>query len=366
MNPTLVGFIKKELKQALRDVRMRAILFVLPVVQMLVFGLALTTEVRNIRLALSARPGDWIARRIEQRCYASTWFIPARTGGRDPFEWVRSGEAEAVVVAPWEGFTKALKRGQGKLQLIIDATNAVRARQVEAYLKTIIATVAGEAFKDRPAPAALSFDVRILYNPSMETSVFMVPGIMCMVLSIVTIILTGLSMAKEREQGTFETIIAAPVTNAEILFGKTLPYILIAFVDLPLLLGAGVLFFDVPMRGPLWMLLLAAFVYVVTTVNIGTVISTFTRNQQQAMMGGFLYIFPSILLSGFFFPVENMPDVFKVIAYVNPLMYFVTLVRNIMLKGGDLQVFLLNIGVMALIASAVFTFSVNRFRQTLN
>lgn len=351
---TLKAFVRKELSQTLRDARMRMILFVMPMVQMTVFGLALSTEVRGIRLAVEREPGDRAMARLADRFYASGWFIPAR------------GEADATLASPRGGLSRAIERGRGDIQLLVDATNATKARAVEAYAESILsAFIEGELGARGPRPA-VSLDARVLYNPSMESSVFMVPGVMSMILCLVTIVLTSMSFAKERELGTFEAIVSAPLEDREILLGKTLPYVLLGLVDAALVIAAGSAIFSVPLRGPVWMLAVAAFAFVVTTVSVGTLISTVSDSQQQAMLGSFLFLFPAILLSGIMFPVENMPAAIAWVAHLDPLMYFVRLLRNIMLKGGDPHVFARDLGVMVLMAALAAGLSVKRFRQTLN
>jgi ABC-2 type transport system permease protein len=160
--------------------------------------------------------------------------------------------------------------------------------------------------------------------------------------------------------------VSAPLANAEILLGKTLPYIILGLVDTFLVVLAGYLIFGVPVRGQLWQLGLAALAFVVTTVSIGTYISTVSKNQQQAMLGGFIFLFPAILMSGVMYPVENMPSAVIAAAYLNPLMYFVRLFRNIMLKGGDTYVFWTNLGALCLMALFAAGLAYRRFRQTLN
>lgn len=364
MNRTLKAFIRKELAQTLRDVRMRGVLFVMPMVQMAVFGLALSSEVRNIRLAVLSRPGDAAMSRLAQRFYSSGWFIPAE--GKEPFEAIQTNKADAVLVAPRHGLAPALTRVEGDVQLLVDASNATKARAVESYAKSIwLKFLQDEGYQDASS-SPVSLDVRVLYNPGMESSLFMVPGVMSMILCLVTIVLTSMSLAKEREMGTFETIISAPLDNWEILLGKTLPYILLGLVDAVLVVTAGVVLFDVPVQGPLWMLALSCVVFVVTTVSVGTLISTVALSQQQAMMGSFLFLFPATLMSGLMFPVENMPVAISWAAYLNPLMYFVVLMRNILLKGGDAWVFEKNITVLAFMAVVTAALSFKRFRQTLN
>lgn len=366
MNPTIIAFMKKELTQALRDIRMRMLLFVMPVVQMTIFGLALSTEIKGIRLAAYHAPQDAAARRAGEHFFSSGWFVPADAEKNDPYTLIQSGRADAALIAPPEGLTKALENGRGRLQLLVDATNATKARGIEAYAKSILAKAAMPEFKGPRSPSPVSLDVRILYNPTMESSVFMVPGVMSIILCLITLILTSMSMAREREIGTFETIVSAPVSNREILLGKTLPYILLGLMDAALILAAGRFIFGTPVKGHLWTLGLSSFVFVVTTVSLGTLISTIAKNQQQAMMGSFLFLFPAIQLSGVMFPVENMPEAIIAAAYLNPLKYFVTLLRNIMLKGGDEWVVISNLSVLAAMAAFTAWVAFKRFRQTLN
>jgi ABC-2 type transport system permease protein len=197
------------------------------------------------------------------------------------------------------------------------------------------------------------FDVRILYNPALESAIFMVPGTMAMILCIVTILLTSMSIAKEKEMGTFEMIISAPVKTWEVLLGKTIPFIIIGMINAVSIFMLAILVFKVPMKGHFWQLGIATFSFIVTTVSIGTLISTFAKNQQQAMMGGFIFLFLSNLLAGVMFPIDNMPIIMKAFAYMNPMTYFVKLLRNIMLKGGSPEIVWTFVGV--LFAMAILT-----------
>jgi len=360
---TLIGFISKELRQALRDPRMRIVLFVMPMLQMMVFGFAVSSEVKNIRLAAHAAPNDLVTRRIMERALASGWFIPAKTSGEDPFQWIQGNQADAVFVAPPGGSDRALGRGEGKLQLLVDATNVVRAQAVETYGRAILAEVRQSEFGS--SKPSLEFDVRILYNPSMQSAVFMVPGVMSLVLCVVTILLTSMSLAREKEIGTLEMIISTPVKTWEVLLGKTIPYIFLGLLDIPLVMGLAVIVFQVPMRGPIWMLIASGAIFVCTTVAIGTLISTFAKNQQQAMMGGFIFLFVATLLSGIMFPLENMPLPMVVISKLNPLSYFVAVMRNVMLKGGDLSVLALNLGALLAMAAVSVGIAFRRFKPVL-
>ncbi len=361
----LAGFLRKELSQALRDRRMKVMLFAMPVVQLLLFGLALSNEIKNIRLASYNAPFDTLAARVQEKAVASGWFVNAEGEDLDPVSLITGGKADAVLVSPPEGLAKSIARGDGRVQLLIDAGNAVRARSIEAYVQRVLADTLVQSGTGAP-PAALAFDIRVLYNPSLETVIFMVPGVMVMILALVTIVLTSMSIAREREMGTLEMLISTPVGKWEILLGKTLPYLLLALADVPLILLAGRLLFGVPIRGPLWVLFVASLFFLITTVSVGTLISTFARDQQQAMMGGFMFMMPAILLSGIMYPIENMPPAIKWISELNPLRHFATLLRNIMLKGGDSTVVLTHVGVLAALALVTFSLAAHRFRNRLN
>ncbi len=364
-NPVVLGFIRKEMIQTWREKRLRMILFVMPVIQLTLFGLAISTETRNVKLAAVYKPEDTLCRRIEEHCYGSGWFIPATRREGDPFKLIQTGAADAVLLAPEGGLNRALGRGDGRIQLLVDAANIVKAQSIESYIQAIANQVAAEKQGSAPTPP-VSFSVRYLYNPEMETPLFMVPGVLCMILVIITIIITGAAISREKELGTFETLIASPAKVYEILLGKTVPFMIIGMVDMLLVLAVAVFGFRIPMRGPLWMLLVASLAFVCNTVSLGVLLSTFTRNMRQTAMGGFLFIFPALQLSGLIFPVENMPWMLKPVAYLDPLMYFVALLRNIMLKGGDPGLVLINVGALCLMAVFAVTLSASRFRQTLN
>ncbi len=367
MRQTILGFIRKEFRQALRDPKMRALLIVAPIVQMTVFGLALSSEVRNIRLAAEPVASDYLLQAVQREALASGWFVPAKDGLEtlaDPLRALRSGRAEAVLEAPAGGLARAFGRGEGKLQALIDSTNLIRGRSIDNYLQAVSLRTLSEEYGIVPQPP-LRFDARILYNPSMRTADYLVPGVMCMLICIITVALTSMSIAKEKEMGTFETIVAAPVTSTEVLIGKTFPFLVIGSINVPLIAGIAILGFGVPMRGSFLMLAIATVFFLLCTVSIGTLISTISRNQQQAMMGSFIFLMPAILLSGIMFPTDNMPWPLQVIAAVDPLQYFITLIRNVMLKGGDWHVLLVNTAALAAIAAATMALAFRRFRLNL-
>ena len=379
----LRAFIKKELIQALRDPRMRIMIFVTPMVQIIIFGLALENDVKNVKLYARPMMNDPLLQDIRRDALASGWFIKApgseKLVGEDIRRFV-DGRVNAALYAPEGGLTRAFEKGEGKLETVIDGADLIRGRGIENYLSNIVERVVNERLgmpetedfqelaQTKPsmtrAPPII-FDTRILYNPELISAYGLVPGVLAMLVCIITIMLTSMSIAKEKEIGTFETLIASPVSISEILLGKTIPYIIIGSINLPFIFFVAVAGLDVPMRGSYFWLAVASLFFLITTVSIGTLISTICRTQQQAMMGGFLFIMPAILLSGVMFPIDNMPMILKVVAAFNPLMYFATLLRNIMLKGGDPIVLLTHIGSLFLICVVCVTAAFKRFKLHL-
>lgn len=369
MNRTILGFIKKELIQALRDPRMKFILFVTPIVQMTIFGIALSNEVKNIRLAVIFDSKDYVLRDVYERAIQGGWFVPAKAIGStatDPFELIRADKADAVLVAQPGGFTRALGRGDAQLQLLTDATNVNQAQAVESYIKMIVQdTLRSDLGVALPSPP-IQFDVRVLFNPSLDTSIFMVPGVMTMLMVLTTLVLAQIGIVREKELGTFEMLISAPVSKSEVIYGKTVPYVVIGMTNLPLILSVAVFVFHVPMRGSFVALIVATLAFVCTTVAVGTLLSTFCANQQQASMAGFLFMFPAIMFSGLMFPIENMPVGVQWLAFIDPLAHYLSLLRNIMLKGGDAQTIGWHVGALALLAVASGLASFRRFHTTLS
>jgi ABC-2 type transport system permease protein len=366
MTRTLRAFLRKEFRQALRDPRMRILLFITPMIQLTLFGLAISTDIKNVDLWAQPDSNDFVLRHIYERGVESQWFRAApRDRGADPFEVVRGGRADAALVPPPGGLTQATGHGTADLQLLVNATNVLEAQAVEQYVRSITTRVVKDDLRITKPDSPITFDVRVLYNPTLETSYFMVPGVICMLLSITTIILTSMSLTREKEIGTFEMLISAPVSASEVILGKTIPYLVLGMVQVPLVLAVAVFGFGVPMRGSLLVLLIASLAFVCTTVAIGTLISTLASNQQQSTMAGFLFLFPAILLSGLIFPIENMPQIMMWAAYLDPLMHYLALLRNIMLKGGEARLVFEHVATLIGMAAVLILVSFRRFHTTL-
>ncbi len=365
MTQTLIGFIKKELIQTLRDPRMRVLLFIMPMIQLGLFGIALSNEIKNVRLAAHFDSNDTVLRQIYDRSIAGGWFIPVKSAEQDPFKLIEGREADAVLVAPPGGFTAALGRGDAHLQLLVNATSVIKAQAIESYLQAIIQTTVKDEMKITQPQPPIKIDSRVLFNPDLKTSIFMVPGTMCMVMIITTMVMANLAIVREKEMGTFEMLISAPVSRTEVILGKTIPYVVLGLSNFPLILAVAVFGFQVPMRGSILVLLIAVFAFVCTAVAVGSLISTYCQNQQQATLAGFLIIFPMIMFSGLMFPVENMPISIQWLSYIDPLYHFMGLMRNIMLKGGGLYYVVIHVGILAALAIVTVLASFRRFHTTL-
>lgn len=365
MMQTLLGFIRKELTQSLRDPRMRIILVIMPLIQLSLFGFAISNEVKNIRLGVQYTSKDYVLEHIYTQSIASGWFVPVQSTISDPHTLIEDGVADAVLVPPAGGFSRALERGDAKLQFLIDAINVTKAQSINKYMHEIVESAVSTDTNLKVETLPITIKPRVLFNPDLETSVFMVPGIMCMLMVITTMVLANLAIVREKEMGTFEMLIAAPVSRSEIIYGKTIPYVILGMSNFPLILALAILLFGVPMRGSYLILFIAALAFVCMAVALGSLISTFCKNQQQATLAGFLFIFPIIMLSGLMFPVENMPNSIKWLALIDPLYHYIGLMRNIMLKGGGTQYVVMHIAILVVMAIITVTISLRRFHTTL-
>ena len=363
------AFFKKEIAQTLRDKKMIGMIFVAPIIQMTLFGFALTSEVKNISISCIYSQRDVLSRQIEKRLLESGWFVTAETAERVDYSKILSErKAEAVLVMQSQGLLKEIERGSAKIQLLIDAVNPQRAVQIENYVKNIISQTVSQELKDTAAAGGMPIDlnVRILYNPSLESAFFMIPALLGFILCIFTVMLTGISLSKEKESGTFEKLISSPVTVWEILLGKTLTYSLLGFIVALSMVIVAYFLFGITVKGGIFKLLLACSIFIVSSCSVAIFISTLAKTQQQAMMGSLIFLFPALLLSGLIFPVENIPVYARWIAYINPLYYLLETLRNIVLKGGDWIVMIHNSIALGLIGMVLLIFGVKKFSSKLH
>jgi ABC-2 type transport system permease protein len=365
----------KEFIQVLRDPRMKGVIFVAPVIQLLVFGYAVTTDVRNITTAVLDRDHSVLSRELTERFVRSGYFeILAYVDGEDQAkELIDRGEAQAVLVMN-RGFEEHLRAGHpAPVQLIVDGSDSntagiilqYSARVAEAFSNRILLEQWSRSKGSTRLPGQVAMETRAWFNENLESRQFYVPGVIATIVTLVTLMLTSMAIVREKEMGTMEQIIVTPITPAEFILGKTIPFALIGFADVVLVTVVGVFWFAVPVRGSLLLLFFGTALYLMTMLAIGLLISTISRTQQQAMMTTFFFFMPAILLSGLMFPIANMPEVVQWLTYLNPMRYFLVVIRGIFLKGVGVRI--LWPQMMSLAAMGLFTLwlSSRRFQKTL-
>jgi ABC-2 type transport system permease protein len=332
----------KEFQELFRDVKMRGIVLIAPIVQILIFGYAATYDIREIPTAVLDRDNSTLSRRFVNHLESSGYFkIQYRLQSPAQIDTLMAnGSVWCVVDIPID-FSKQIADGkQTGLGVFIDAVNSNSATITAGYLSGVIARLNDELIRDRaallsaaPVNAPVENRIRILYNPDLESRNFNVPAVVVQILVVVTLLLTSMAIVKEKEFGTMEQLAVTPIKSSELIIGKALPYAFIGMVDITLICTVAVFYFRVPLLGSLTLLFAASLAFMMSTLAIGLLISIVSKTQQQAMMTSFFFMMPAILLSGFAFPIENMPELIQYATYLNPLRYFVVIIRAIFLKG---------------------------------
>jgi len=365
----------KEFLQVFRDPRMRLMIVLMPLIQVLVFGYAVSTDVRDVPTAVVDFDRTPASRELLARFAGSGYFrFVAQT--RDVAavrRLVDRGEAEAVLRIDG-GFGEDIKGGRtARLQVIVDGTDSNTAGIVLDYAGRIAGAYSDRVFLDRlarlrgpvPQPGGVVLVPRAWFNENLESRNYYVPGVIAMIVMLITLMLTSMAVVREKEIGTIEQILVSPITPVEFILGKTIPFALIGYADVFLVAGIGVFWFDVPIRGSILLLLFATALYLMTTLGIGLLISTVSRTQQQAMMTVFFVYLPAVLLSGFMFPVANMPPAVQLLTYANPLRHFLVVVRGIFLAGAGAATLWPQMAALLLIGAATLAVAARRFRKTL-
>jgi ABC-2 type transport system permease protein len=370
MFQTVRHIVRKEFIQTFRDRRMLLPIFVAPIIQLILFGFAVTTDIKHISLAVLDYNHSYESRQLASSFSQSKTFdLKLNLNSYAELEKaVQEGKAQAAIVIPRK-FEADLKKGkQTSLQVILDGTDANTATIIASYISQLIARYSENILPEIRGQMGLAMVIpqpRVWYNPNLESSVFMVPGVICLILLLTTLILTSMAITKEREMGTLEQLIVSPIKPFELIVGKTIPFVLIGLADITLVISAGKAIFDLPIRGSLLLLFGVALIFILTTLSFGLFISTVSRTQQQAMMSAFFFVVPAMLLSGVFSPIETMPKAAQYITYLNPLRYFSTAVRGILLKGNGIDVLWPQILALLIFGVAASVFSSLRFRKYL-
>jgi len=356
----------KEFIHILRDPRMKAIVFVIPVLQTIVFGFAVTTDVNNIPTAVYDLDKTYETREVTRRLKASGYF-DIRFFPDTQAEMQDLLDRGKVIIAFnfSKGFsTDAKAHKQATLQILVDGTDSNTAAVATDYAARIIKKYAAELDR-RGGVQKGKLDLRALawYNPELKSKNYNVPGVIAMVILLTSLLLTSMAVVRERETGTMEQLMVTPLKPLELILGKTIPFAIIAFIEMALVTVLGMIVFKIPIKGSLLLLPFSTGIYLLSVLGIGLFISTIARTQQQALMATFLFYMPAVLLSGFMFPIENMPIVFQYATYVNPLRYFLVIIRGLFLKGNGIAILwpqmasLFTVGIVVIVLASV------RFRK---
>jgi ABC-2 type transport system permease protein len=363
------NLVRKEFIQAFRDKRTIFFLFVTPLIQLVLFGYVATMDVNNVTTAIYDLDGSAESRELVRRMDASGYFsIKYRPHSpAEITELIDRGKALCAIQIN-KGFGRDLaRRIPTEIQVIVDGTDSNTALIAMGYVNSVVARYAKEytAPRLRAAFSRVDFRTRVWYNPDLRSKNYMVPGVIASIIMLTCLIVTSLSVVREREIGTMEQIMVTPIRPFEFMLGKTIPAAFIGFFDMSIVTTFGVFWFKVPIKGALIVLLLCTSVYLLSVLGIGLFISTVSRTQQQALMATFFFFQPAILLSGFATPIDNMPEVVQYVTYLNPLRYFLVIVRGIFLKGAGIEVLWPQILALFLLGSAILAFSSMRFQKRL-
>lgn len=372
----------KEFIQILRDPRMRAVVFVTPILQVVVLGYAVTTDITHIATAVADFDRTRETRELVRRFESSGYFrVTHRVDDARALRELLDGGRVKAALQINPGFTTDLERGRtARIQVLVDGTDSNTAGVVMDYASRIIARYNRDAAREEEAvraigrggaglaptaAAGVELRARAWYNPDLRSQNYYVPGVIAILIMLTSLLLTSMAIVREREIGTMEQLMVTPIRPAELILGKTLPFAVIGFLDVALITAVAVFWFSVPIRGSLLLLFGATALYLLSTLGIGLFISTVSRTQQQALMTTFFFFQPAMLLSGFVFPIANMPPVIQYLTYANPLRYFLVIIRGIFLKGSGPALLWREMLALLVLGTAVLTLSALRFRKRL-
>jgi ABC-2 type transport system permease protein len=375
--------IRKEVRQTLREPRMRSMLFIPPLVQLLVFGYAVNLDVENARLAWMDQDRSQKSRDLLAAFQGSNRFELVATPANDKEvqNLLDSAGADCVIrILP--GFARDVERGRKtSVQVLVDGTNSNTASIVASYASSVIGAYANKVLTDQsrdklvgrtaqgPVHAGIPqvrLQSRVWFNPDLRSRNYFVPGVVVNIITLVTLMLTAMAIVREKEIGTMEQLMVTPIRPIELMLGKTLPFAAVGLIDTILVVVVALFLFHIPFRGSAVLLLACAVLFLMTSLGAGLFISTISRTQQQAMMSTFLIFQPFFMLSGFAFPIRNMPDWVQWLTYLDPVRYFVEIVRGIFLRGSGVSVLWPQMVALAVFGTAILSLSAIRFRKRLD
>jgi ABC-2 type transport system permease protein len=365
-------FVRKEFIQLFRDKKNRPLLIIAPLIQLLIFGYVVTTDVRDIKVAFLDQSHTPESRKLRDAFDANRTFRITRFTNQSMNldQMLLKREVDlAIKVGP--DFGERIRRGEtAPIQILVDGSMSNMAAVRVAYTSLVLDRL-NRAFIEELYPEKIEYGridarIRTWYNPNLDSRNFYVPGIVAVLIMIVTLLFTSMAVIREKEAGTIEQLIVTPLRPIELILGKTIPYIIIAQAQMVVVTIFAIFWFSIPMKGSVLLLFAATALFLLSTLGIGLFISTVSATQQQAMMTTFFFILPFFMLSGFVFPIANMPMVVQWLTYLNPLRYFLAIIRGIFLKGVGLEVLWPQYLALTILGLIVFTGAVSRFRKRLD
>ena len=330
------GFIRKEFYHIFRDKRSLFILFGMPIAQILLFGFAITNEINNVDIAILDHSKDVTTKEIIQKIGASKYFSIKETLDReaDIESAFQKGKIKAVLIFEKDFGKNLTKDHQASLQIITDATNPNTANSITTYIQAIIQSYQQSKNLGIEIPYQIHLNTRMIYNPELKSVFMFVPGVMTVILMLVSAMMTSISIAREKELGTMEILLVSPLKPYQVIIGKVIPYIFLSITNALMIVLLSIFLFKMPVQGSLILLGLESVLFIITSLALGILISTLVKTQQAAMMISLMgLMLPVILLSGFIFPISSMPMPLQVISNIIPAKWFIIILKGIMLKG---------------------------------
>ena len=361
------AFVRKEFYHIFRDRRTMLILLGMPVVQIILFGFAISTEVKNVRVVVLDPSNDVMTRRIVDRIGASEYFRMERMiHSPEELEAIfREGDADLAIVFSTR-FADGIYSGDSQIQLVADATDPNMATTRTNYAAGIIASVQQEMLPPGVSVATIVPDVKLLYNPQMKSTYNFVPGVMGLILMLICAMMTSISIVREKETGTMEILLVSPVKPLFVILSKAVPYFVLSFINLVTILLLSVYVLHVPVAGSLFGLITVSLLFIFVSLALGLLISSVTRTQVAAMLAsGLILMMPTMILSGMIFPIESMPLVLQIISDILPARWYIQAVRKLMIEGVDITLVLKEVGILALMAAVLITISFKKFKNRL-
>ena len=361
-------FIKKEFLQVFRDQRTLLMLFGLPVVEIILFGFALSNEIKNSEIAVIDYSRDIASQQLINKIQSSGYFdVNQVLLSHDELEAAfKKGIIKLAIVFPENFYQDLSHLNKAQIQVIADASDPNTATQLTGYISSIVT----DFQMQNPAGAKLSYtivpEIRMLYNPDLKSAPNFVPGVMAMILLLICVMMTSVSIVKEKELGTLEILLVSPFKPILIIFSKMFPYLIISLVNVASIIALSVSLLDMPIRGSIVLLFAESFLYIVTGLSLGLLISTQTKSQQSAMFSSMLtMMLPTMLLSGYMFPLENMPKILQFLSYIVPSRWYYTIVKDIMLKGLGFSAIWKETLILAVMTVSLLVISLKAFKIRL-